>query len=317
LVLEAEEVSFPAQTFIEALPPFLQKIDNFTLTWQYRKKGEENWKELIAITHKIYLTLKEVEEGSMDDEIILKFIYENLPQGIEITNKEQFLEEIWRVFKMQNGNPVFKQPTYDQQPLRYYADPQNNNPYPKGLCRSKDGQCTAWAMLLAAVLRSQGFEASRVEIISTRLNEKLIVKNWEFLESVQTVDLEDVTYTHVNIATEDYGDFICNDDGTYDFVGSPQVIEKDGLPGQGNPNPISNFDNHYLVKIEGKNGYYDPSYGTTYESLMDFQKRSIAGFYRFSREDVGLNSDNEELYKYYFRESSKTTLELKENIDEE
>jgi len=59
------------------------------------------------------------------------------------------------------------------------------------------------------------------------------------------------------------------------------------------------------------NKYYDPSYGITYESLMDFQNKSIAGFYYFSNERVGSNSSDEKLYKYYFREPSNN-LELKE-----
>jgi len=338
LVLEAEEVSFPAQTFIEALPHFLQKIENFNITWQYRKKGEENWKELITINHKIYLILKEAVGNEIEQEddgnrpavigvgeeiheVELKFIYENLPQGIEITNKEQFLEEIWKVFKIQNGNPVLKPPTYNNQILRYYANPQIGLGTAEALCIRGDGQCTAWASLFTDILQSQGIEAYSKTIVSTKDKERFLVKNWEFVGPFQEFSYEDVSYGYINVflledLVEDTdeqgaGDFICNDDGTYDFVGTPQVEERKGLAAQGNRNPIANFNFHeiVLVKIGEQNKYYDPSYGTSYKSLMDFQNKSIAGFYRFNPNPVELPDGF--LYKYYFRKP-EIVLQLKE-----
>jgi len=59
------------------------------------------------------------------------------------------------------------------------------------------------------------------------------------------------------------------------------------------------------------NKYYDPSYGITYESLMDFQNKSIAGFYRFKPNYISRNSNGWYLYEYYFRKP-ETFLQLKE-----
>jgi hypothetical protein len=76
-----------------------------------------------------------------------------------------------------------------------------------------------------------------------------------------------------------------------------EFIDRDGLPGQGNKNPKSNFNQHIVVGIGGT--FYDPSYGEKYNSLDDFDKK-IFGFYfnggyRISEVMIGadLDGDNE------------------------
>ena len=70
----------------------------------------------------------------------------------------------------------------------------------------------------------------------------------------------------------------------YDIVGTPGVTYG-GRPvgpllAQNNPNPFATFSNHIVVKIGDK--YYDPSYGGAlpYNSPLDFQPTSVAGFFK-------------------------------------
>jgi hypothetical protein len=50
-----------------------------------------------------------------------------------------------------------------------------------------------------------------------------------------------------------------------------------GPPGENNGNPRATFPNHGLVWIANK--WYDPSYGVTWDSLLQFQNTALAGFW--------------------------------------
>jgi hypothetical protein len=59
--------------------------------------------------------------------------------------------------------------------------------------------------------------------------------------------------------------------------------DRDGVPGQGTPDPTSNFFNHFIVSYGGK--YYDPSYGTgpfsgdtDDEARNNWENSAIAGY---------------------------------------
>jgi hypothetical protein len=78
--------------------------------------------------------------------------------------------------------------------------------------------------------------------------------------------------------------------GNYAYLFAPgSPVTYDGkvgegalLQGQNNPNPYASFHDHVVVMIKSPDGtvrYYDPSYGTSYGTLLELQKGSIAGFF--------------------------------------
>jgi hypothetical protein len=65
-------------------------------------------------------------------------------------------------------------------------------------------------------------------------------------------------------------------DNHYAFATS-DVFDLPGIPGLGNPNPRADFPQHVVVKINGV--FYDPSYGKTYNSILQWQDASVWGYY--------------------------------------
>ena len=58
-----------------------------------------------------------------------------------------------------------------------------------------------------------------------------------------------------------------------------------GVEGQGNPDPISDFENHFIVKYVSTafvTSYYDPSYGNgPYISQAAWENDSLDGFWAY------------------------------------
>lgn len=67
----------------------------------------------------------------------------------------------------------------------------------------------------------------------------------------------------------------------YDFAVKQEVTDQAELPGQGNNNPASLFNNHQFVVflVGGTLKYFDPSYGVQYSGEADFDSK-LSGFFR-------------------------------------
>ena len=75
---------------------------------------------------------------------------------------------------------------------------------------------------------------------------------------------------------------------------APDVTNSAGIAGQANNNPLSFFRHHVVVYYDGT--YYDPSYGTTYSSLDDFEDQALVGYYR-KEEDAGIDEGYVNVYR--------------------
>jgi len=144
------------------------------------------------------------------------------------------------------------------------------------------GGCAAFQDLFVSLLENQGGHAQRVMLSPTKSDDQFfLVKNWRFIGSGSSGDLD---YPYVNYPSKIDSVEVKNrlSAGHYGWIGTPEVVEEDGIIGQGNKNPFSDFNRHYIVKIGDV--YYDPSYGKKYSSVKqwedDMEKGSIAGFYR-------------------------------------
>jgi hypothetical protein len=135
----------------------------------------------------------------------------------------------------------------------------------KELLENNDhGQCGAWARAFAYTLGYEGIH-SKVEEIRTNFPEckavdacVFLVNNWQFKCGGAT------------------------NGGNFPYP-SREVLDLEGVPGQGTTNPPAKFTNHFIVRVTKT--LYDPSYGSTpvegateAESLKKYQEASMAGY---------------------------------------
>jgi len=67
----------------------------------------------------------------------------------------------------------------------------------------------------------------------------------------------------------------------YPYVTGGDARDQPGIPGQGNSNPLGAFENHYIVKYNGK--IYDASYGAgPFNTENDHENAAIDGIYSSS-----------------------------------
>ena len=82
----------------------------------------------------------------------------------------------------------------------------------------------------------------------------------------------------------------------YAYIWQYDAVDVYGIGGQGNPDPLSTFTNHFIVSYSGK--YYDPSYGKgPFLSQAAWGNESLAGFCKYGTHDgqqAGLVKKNDE-----------------------
>lgn len=67
-----------------------------------------------------------------------------------------------------------------------------------------------------------------------------------------------------------------NTKNDYNFITS-EVYNLEGISGQGNSKPYSDFQSHYFIELDGK--IYDPSYGLEFNSMEEWEKKAVWGFF--------------------------------------
>jgi hypothetical protein len=100
-----------------------------------------------------------------------------------------------------------------------------------------------------------------------------LVREWNFAPGGGISGHATLTYLNLPPTGADWPGIV---NGTYVWR-FPEVTDAPGLPGQGTVDPASFFGNHQVVKINGV--YYDPSYGTTYNSLAEIDDQAVSGHF--------------------------------------
>lgn len=162
--------------------------------------------------------------------------------------------------------------------LAYYADWTTLNTNVKSLLAFGDGQCHAWAELFWLTMHAVGIDPLNEKIMISAQHPNLIwggaaffvVKEWTFGPGAHNPLPSNQYYPHIGFVESP---FIANNEYHWIFT---ELSEQHGVPGQGTSNPASFFNDHYLVQVAGK--YYDPSYGTVYTSIDQFESNAIAGY---------------------------------------
>jgi hypothetical protein len=278
------------------------------LTWEISPDNGKRWYYVGGTSNLFYII--------NNNNILLNKYYNSLfynsckfADGININindSEEIITGIIWDGFKIKNGIPgpiyrlestnrpliVVNQLTADQ--VSYWQGKDLNNDGDveddgeggaintiaedtHSLLLNGNGKCTSWARIFLDTLKVQGIrEATNIieveEINYDDLNTWFLVKDYEFIPS-----------NHASIGgIQRDSDFpyiiIINNGKTY----YTEVIDKPGVRGQGNRNPVSEFENHVFC-ISHNSGvldsYLDPSYGSTYSSEIDFEYKAIDGYF--------------------------------------
>ena len=231
----------------------------FTFTWKSKMEGAPDFNDCGTTKHRLYLTL-----GDPATELRQETLFDLGSRNADgKTTAATATTDIWNDFTDRDIRRV------DGTQLTYYADYNCNNLTTESLLSKGDGQCVAWAKLFIDIRKIQGIHESvdNYVVIDSLHADGFIVKNWTFSGNGNS---QLPNFPYVNIPKASY--ILAN---SYDWKYA-EVNDADGVPGQGNGNPASIFNNHQVM-ILGE--YYDPSYGVIHASISSMDDNYIDGYY--------------------------------------
>lgn len=258
----------------------------FKLDWEV-KLGASNWSKIGTTNHTVYVTLNDPQNSSADRQLTL--FDTACREATGLTAESEAVDKIYCAFtRVLNGvpavqriNPKTFKPTGD--PMTYWG---TSNPAPQPQCWSTagllligDGRCGAWANFFYDALRVNGI-TSTVETVNPPENNvpgtspnppSLYTAAQTKLQSDVNAYLPSGSYQVTPI-------FYVKNWNLLSYATAPfSPVRNSGVPGQGNPNPRSDFDNHAIVEYSGK--YYDPSYGSPVSSSrVNWEDASLDGY---------------------------------------
>jgi hypothetical protein len=254
-------------TGVESAAAFVNEVsffDPLEISWQFSVDNGATWLDAGTSDNQVYVTLSDP----------LTTVYHTLAhlgcknaQGE--TTEANTTAKIWQEFTDRDVRRV------DGLQLTYYTSYLCSYITTADLLTHGDGQCGAWAKLFLDMRKVQGIADTDEYVIFLPIPPPgipqeyvgFIVKNWTFTGVGSSGH---TNYPYFNLPDNP---FIGTSSYNWRFA---EVNEANGIPGQGNPNPASMFNNHQVV-ISGE--YYDPSYGVKYQSLDDIDDTAIAGYY--------------------------------------
>jgi hypothetical protein len=174
------------------------------------------------------------------------------------------------------------------------------------LLSSTDGRCGNWAPFFREVLREGGVTNGVSELnVTPNINigddnsqTGILVNRFLFTAGAEEI------YMIPDFTTENNNTFYINtaffNNNTLNWtpaIAGVFAADLDGIAGQGNPDPRPIFPDHQLVLAPSFNGattFYDPSYGTTYNTLLQFQQQSLAAIWSTKLVDNGNGTKTQE-----------------------
>jgi hypothetical protein len=250
----------------------VQYFNPLTITWQVSWDGGTTWNDAGRTRNKVYIVLAEPIKSGPSSPIFRTAVHIGCVNAIGKSLDVDVIAGVWAEFCDRIVRRVC-----DNQILSYYSDYEVGNSDTKGLLLHRDAGCLAWAMFMHDAIRSQGINCSSVVGLSANAADchgnpqpaGFLVKNWSFGTGSEPL----CGFDYLNLWHEPL--FLPGVPG-HQWLHA-EVTDAYGLPGQGTPNPRTDFlYGHTVVKIDGV--YYDPSYGEKYSCLQDMQDRAIAGF---------------------------------------
>ncbi len=200
------------------------------------------------------------------------------------------IDQTWKSFETRTIQNKHINPAFSGKPLTYYKEWDTNAGTSDALLATLDGRCGGFAQLFMRSIRAAG--ATTTPIMPTQVYsavDGMLIKNWNFI-GPGTAGNNKAPYLWQNTLADPTqnpnnfpGGFGCYvkkyPDGSWGYYWGATVEVSDtiGAFGQNTWNPKSHFSDHMLIKISGV--YYDPSYGNKFNSKLECEDASVAGFY--------------------------------------
>jgi len=274
-----------------AFPNTVDILDPLDVTWYTSFDGGQSWEMAGESSNQAYVILGTPATGAQPHPtdptagIFAKVkMYHTLvhvgcknAKGQSTPNGTK--DAIWKAFATPPQNPLtggdFRR--VDGVRLTYYANYKIGHVWTKGLLANGDGQCGAWTMLFLDMLKAHGISNTGNYILfkpKDNPSHGFFVKNWT-IPAAGGINKNNAKYPFVNTQDTRNGWPLQN---SYPWLYAQVTDPRTGIPGQGNANPASRFNNHQIAKLaDGK--YYDPSYGIIYNNFAAIKGAAIEGFH--------------------------------------
>ncbi len=247
-------------TDVECSNPFANEVDFFdpmSITWSFSMDGGSTWCNAGTSANQTYVTL-----GDPLTTVFHTLAHLGCKNADSENTEANCTSKIWSEFTDRDVRRV------DGVQLTYYASYTCGNVTTASLLANGDGQCGSWAKFFIDMRKVQGIDdTDEYVIFEPMADDGFCAKNWTFTGAGSSGH---ATYPYLNLP-----DSPLVGATSYNWKFS-EVDDATGIPGQGNANPASLFNNHQVV-ISGQ--YYDPSYGVQHATLQVIDDNAIDGFY--------------------------------------
>ncbi len=273
------------------LPNSIGYLNRLEITWSITPGNTPplSCAQNLKTKHRVYVLLGTPNTGSRYETLI----HLTSTDASGLNTEAPTVAAIWSEFT-HPAVSVHRKPkdgfnNLDGQQLTYYANWNCVNTTTAAVLANGDGQCGAWASFFIDMMGAQGINHTNEYVRFTAdLNQVpgavgFAVKNWQFSGNGTSGRVD---FPYLNIYE---GSYFSGTQFTWVFA---EVNDQTGVPGQGNPNPLSLFGNHQVVKFGTPALYYDPSYGVTFGSLTDIDSGAgdayvTSASLRINEPDVG------------------------------
>jgi hypothetical protein len=248
----------------------------FKIDWEIRIANTA-WASIGSTKHTVYITMADPIETAINlkNETLFNLGCRNA-KGLG-SSAQAVVDAIYKDFQddrdVQRVKPSSAE--LDGKPLQYWGKGLPTADTTQGLLNLADGQCGAWGKFFIDVLRTQGIDATLIQLkpdialdliaFQTAFSAAFGISNaGANIENTPAIFVRDWKYeeTRPPLPNQNLSPF--------------HWVEDDGIKAQGNDNPICRFADHAIVQFNSF--YYDPSYGATRSnSLEQYEDKALMG----------------------------------------
>lgn len=304
---DGTELIMAPVTILDPFPTFVN-YGTLTLNWEFSNNGGESPVNAGTSANELYVTLAAPSTTPVYHTLLHLSIPRSatVPAGVE----SRVISETWKNFEARTITSKHVQTAWSGHHLDYYGQWDTPSQTAATLLTNLDGQCASMVDLFNRSLRAAGVNETLQQNVQVAalLNEGMLIKNWNFNgNGTANVVINGVTYEYQNQLSNPaqnpnnfpggVGSFTrkgAGDVWEYYWGATVEVADGPGAHGQNTTNPKSHFSDHWIVRIDGK--YYDPSYGTVFDSMQQWEDGSVIGFYT-------VNAQGANNYRLVFRKN--------------
>lgn len=266
-------INYPATIGSHVFAPGIVRFFKpFDINWEISLDNGVTWKTIGTSSNTLYV----MRSAPMAETTNFKYwhsVYDISCRNAQFKSADTaIISSIWNEFTDQIVL------NFNDDSLHYYKPMNTTNTTLTTLLQYKNAQCYTYAQLFCATLKIQGVVRTNNYVYITPIGNsvcgysvnRFVVKNWIF--GTPSASAECALFPYKNTYT---GTTIPAPYTAYVFT-TADVNDAGGIPGSCSLNPSSYFNNHQIVKLDGK--YYDPCYGVMFNSLGDIKNVAFDGW---------------------------------------